>query len=146
MNIKSISMLTFLFLVVGCSHGGRHHKMMHKMGMKHWEMMDTNKDGKVSKKEFNTSHKAKFKQFDANKDGFITAEENKIGMKAMMKNCCKDKKGKHDCKDGQCDLNHHHKCKKGDGCDGSCMDKSGKCKHGKECKNKSCPVHGKRKK
>jgi len=37
--------------------------------------LDKNKDGMVSKKEFETFHAARFKEMDANKDGKLTEEE-----------------------------------------------------------------------
>lgn len=38
-------------------------------------MMDANKDGKISKKEFIMGHEAMFDSMDANKDGFIDKTE-----------------------------------------------------------------------
>ena len=43
--------------------------------------LDTDKDGKISKREFIKHHKAKFDKKDLNNDGFIDKEE----MRAMMK-------------------------------------------------------------
>jgi uncharacterized low-complexity protein len=45
-----------------------------KCGM---EMMDADKDGKVSKDEFIAAHEAMFVKHDANKDGFVDAAEMK---------------------------------------------------------------------
>ena len=47
-------------------------------------MMDTNKDGKVSKEEFIKQHEAMFGTMDANKDGFL----DKTEMGKMMKGKC----------------------------------------------------------
>ncbi len=47
---------------------------MHHKGMM-FEMLDTNKDGMVSKDEFMTSHMARFEKMDANKDGNVNKEE-----------------------------------------------------------------------
>jgi uncharacterized low-complexity protein len=55
-----------------------------KCGM---EVMDTDKDGKVSSAEYAAAHKgdsSKFATHDANKDGFISADE----MKAHMEGKC----------------------------------------------------------
>lgn len=51
---------------------------MGKMGMHKgmmFEMLDTNKDGMVSKDEFMTSHMARFEKMDANHDGNVSKEE-----------------------------------------------------------------------
>lgn len=59
-------------------------------------MMDANKDGKISKKEFTEYHEAMFTKMDANKDGFIDKDE----MAAMKKGMAKMKDGK--CGEGKC--------------------------------------------
>lgn len=41
------------------------------------EMMDANKDGKVSKEEWQTHHEQRFAEMDADKDGSITPAEVK---------------------------------------------------------------------
>ena len=61
--------------------GGARKPMEGKCGM---SMMDTNKDGKVSKEEFMKAHEAMFDQMDANKDGFIDKDE----MGKMMEGKC----------------------------------------------------------
>lgn len=53
-----------------------------KCGM---EMMDTDKDGRISSAEFAAAHKgdsSKFAAHDTNKDGFIAADEMKAHMEA----------------------------------------------------------------
>jgi uncharacterized low-complexity protein len=47
-------------------------------------MMDTNKDGKVSKEEFVKAHEAQFGAMDANQDGFL----DKTEMGKMMDGQC----------------------------------------------------------
>lgn len=42
---------------------------------KHFAEMDTNKDGTISKKEFDAFHNKHFKELDANHDGKVTQEE-----------------------------------------------------------------------
>ncbi len=69
------------------SHEGHEGHGKHKM----WEMMDTNKDGAISKEEFDKAHSEKFKKMDANSDGKVTMEEKKAFKKSMMgekKACC----------------------------------------------------------
>jgi len=56
-----------------------------KCGM---EMMDADKDGKVSKEEFMTAHEKMFTKHDANGDGSIDADE----MKKAKEGACGDKK------------------------------------------------------
>jgi Ca2+-binding EF-hand superfamily protein len=48
---------------------------------KHFEEMDTNKDGKVSKEEWNAFHDTKFSSMDKDNDGFVTHEEFKAHKK-----------------------------------------------------------------
>ena len=45
--------------------------------------MDTNKDGAISKKEFDAFHNKHFKELDANHDGKITQEEFEAGHPPM---------------------------------------------------------------
>lgn len=92
----------FAIASVGCAHKGHkscdgHSKDMHGHFDKKWEMMDTDKDGFLSKAEFDKTHQDKFTQMDSNKDGKVSKEEKMASMK--------DKHG------------HHHKGKK-DGCCG----------------------------
>ena len=64
-----------------------------KCGM---SMMDTNKDGKISKKEFAEHHDAMFAKKDTNKDGFIDKDE----MAKMKEGLAKMKDGK--CGEAKC--------------------------------------------
>jgi len=52
--------------------------------------MDTDKDGAVSKKEFESFHAEKFKKMDANNDGKVSKEEKK----AYKMSKCGEKKEK----------------------------------------------------
>lgn len=52
---------------------------MHMMGM-----ADANKDGTITRAEFDAGMKTHFDMADANKDGKITPEERRTAMKAMM--------------------------------------------------------------
>ncbi|MCX7285111.1 MAG: EF-hand domain-containing protein [Novosphingobium sp.] len=64
-----------------------HHGMMGGMmggGMRMMAMADTNKDGAVSRAEFDAGVKMHFDMADANKDGKITPEERRAAMKTMM--------------------------------------------------------------
>lgn len=69
------------------------------------DVMDTDKDGKVSRAEFDTKHadkadQAKFDKMDANKDGFIDATESKAHKEGS---CGGDKKaGEGKCGEGKC--------------------------------------------
>ncbi|MBT9591418.1 MAG: EF-hand domain-containing protein [Thiobacillus sp.] len=53
-------------------------------GMPGPAMLDTNKDGKVSRKEFMNGHAAMFKTMDTNKDGYLDQAE----MNKMMEGKC----------------------------------------------------------
>lgn len=71
-------------------HRGRRSHGMHKgpmggmMGGHMAMMADANKDGTVTRAEFDAGVKAHFDMADANKDGKITPEERRASMKAMM--------------------------------------------------------------
>lgn len=56
-----------------------------KSGMPNCEMMDANKDGKVSKEEFMKGHDEMFAKMDKNGDGVLDADERKAG--AMQGKC-----------------------------------------------------------
>lgn len=59
---------------------------------KHFEMVDTNKDGKISEDESEKFAERKFKEADANGDGYITQAEAKAQHEKEWSNW-KDKKG-----------------------------------------------------
>ncbi|MDP3550296.1 MAG: EF-hand domain-containing protein [Novosphingobium sp.] len=60
-----------------------HHGMMGG-AMQMAKMADTNKDGAVSRAEFDAGVKMHFDMADANKDGKITPDERRAAMKSMM--------------------------------------------------------------
>lgn len=66
---------SLLFSVYADKHEkhGKHKEMMKK----HFEEMDTNKDGKISQEEWNNFHQSKFKEIDKDNDGSLTKEELK---------------------------------------------------------------------
>lgn len=47
------------------------------------EKIDTDKDGKISKQEWQTHHEQHFTELDADKDGFVTKEEMKARHEKM---------------------------------------------------------------
>lgn len=51
------------------------------------EQMDSNKDGVVSKKEYDAFHSDHFKQLDANKDGKVSQDEMDAFHKKMWDKC-----------------------------------------------------------
>lgn len=64
---------------------GRGHGMGGMMMGGHMAMMaDANKDGTVTRAEFDAGVKSHFDMADANKDGKITPEERRAAMKSMM--------------------------------------------------------------
>lgn len=58
------------------------------LSTKVFEEMDANKDGVISKKEFDAYHNKHFKELDANHDGKITIEEFEAGHSAMHEDHC----------------------------------------------------------
>lgn len=52
-----------------------------------WPEMDSNKDGAVSKKEYDAFHKDHFKQLDANKDGKVSQDEMDVFHRKMWEKC-----------------------------------------------------------
>ncbi len=63
--------------------GKRGHGMMGG-GMHMMAMADANKDGTITRAEFDTAARAHFDMADANKDGSVTADERRAAMKSMM--------------------------------------------------------------
>ena len=73
------------------------------------ESMDRNKDGKVSKSEFNRFHASMFSKMDTNKDGYLSdSEMGKMmdgmcgGAKAMDGKCGGAKMKEAKCGEGKC--------------------------------------------
>ncbi len=128
--------LASILLISACSHG-RGHKGMH--------MIDSDKDGSVSKAEW-SKH---FDDVDANKDGKMSKDElhsfHKIKCDKDEKDCkdqknCKDHKGHHGASDHH-DMSSYPKGK-GEKCaKGKCADcakgKAHKCDA--SCNEKNCP-------
>lgn len=103
-----LSFIAIIFLV-SCGHG--HHKscghkkaeggMMCGGGKSHhghdhmMDKMDADKDGKITKAEFDKKHQEKFTEMDRNSDGVLTKEE--LGTcKACGKESCECNKKKAD--------------------------------------------------
>lgn len=85
-KISTLLSLMLLIFSVSCSHGygkNDHHSEKKSHMSKMWKKMDIDKDGSVSKEEFDTFHANKFMRMDANKDGKISKEEKKAYKKSM---------------------------------------------------------------
>ncbi len=79
-----------LFAGVTFALSAKHHKGDHagKKGPMHAKMLekiDTDKDGKISKQEWQAHHDLKFTELDADKDGAISQDEFKAHHQKMMK-------------------------------------------------------------
>ncbi|MCB0340628.1 MAG: hypothetical protein H6626_13535 [Pseudobdellovibrionaceae bacterium] len=82
--MKLIFLLPVILFFVGCAQ-----RPFKGHGMaEHFNMMDADGDGKVSKKEFDTGHEKHFSEVDADKDGFITKDEKKAWHKSNKKRSC----------------------------------------------------------
>lgn len=71
--------------------GPQHHGGPDGHGMKRFERLDEDKDGKVSKDEFMKAQDAHFAKMDADGDGFFTREEAEA-MKQKMREMRKERK------------------------------------------------------
>ncbi|MDE2388892.1 MAG: EF-hand domain-containing protein [Betaproteobacteria bacterium] len=69
----------------GHSHGDAKSGDQNGHQCEHMSVVDTNKDGKISKEEFMKHHEAMFDKKDVNKDGFIDREEMHRMMDHMHK-------------------------------------------------------------
>lgn len=84
----------------GAKHGeGRCGAKGHHEGGCGMAMMDANKDGKITRAEFNSGHASMFDKIDTNKDGAIDAAEMKAHHQARM-GAAKSAEGK--CGEGKC--------------------------------------------
>lgn len=63
--------------------GNRHHKRGHRGGGKMMRMADTNNDGVISQAEFTAAALKHFDTMDANKDGRVTKEERQAAYAQM---------------------------------------------------------------
>lgn len=88
-KLFTLTCLMPMIFAVSCSHGyaKKDHKDHHGQKKNHmtkmWQKMDSDNDGAVSKKEFDTFHADKFKKMDANNDGKVSKEEKKAYKKSM---------------------------------------------------------------
>ena len=99
-NLLLLVISVFALTLVGCAHGkkgcGKSCKMMKKghhghHGEKMFEKLDTDKDGFISRTEYDAKHKDMFSMMDTNKDKKISKEEAMAHHKGMMKKkkgCC----------------------------------------------------------
>ncbi|MFN7163709.1 MAG: hypothetical protein ACK4P2_02720 [Hyphomonas sp.] len=76
-TLAAASALTLALAVPMVAHAGGH-----KGGGKHFEMLDTNSDGAVTRAEAESAAAASFAKLDANADGFLTQAELKAGHEA----------------------------------------------------------------
>ena len=66
-------------------------------GAGHFDRVDTNRDGAISRDEARTAHIAKFNEIDTNRDGFLTADEfraNHAAHGAQARETMRDRMGK----------------------------------------------------
>ena len=85
-----------------------------KCGGKMFDMMDTNKDGSVSRDECRAHHDKMFDEADSNKDGMISRAESDAAMKAHHEGKCGEGKFGGDkpktegkCGEGKCGGDKH---------------------------------------
>ncbi len=74
MNKFLLGALLSTAVVAGGVHAG-HHENYGDHGGSMFDVMDTNKDGKVSREEANKKANDRFDMADKNKDGYVTREE-----------------------------------------------------------------------
>lgn len=79
----TVAMLSaVLFATPVLAEGGKEDHHRGKDHGKFFEMIDTDKDGKISKAEHLAFSEKKFTDMDTNKDGFVTKEEGKAHWEA----------------------------------------------------------------
>lgn len=87
--MKKISLLACVLAAGALALNADHHrgkpgkKGPGMMPGKMFEMIDTDKDGKISKQEWQTHHEQRFTELDADKDGFVTKDEMKAHHEMM---------------------------------------------------------------
>lgn len=70
---------------------------------------DANKDGKISKEEYNNEKMQNFDQYDSNKDGNLSMDEHKKMLKEHHEKLMGNNKAEHSNKTGQEKTNHDKK-------------------------------------
>lgn len=101
MKVMMVSLFAFSTLASSVALAGEQGKHEGKMGMPMAamkEMMDTNKDGVISKEEFMRAHETMFDRVDTNHDGRLDSDEQKAAREKMrsMREHMMDKKGMKD--------------------------------------------------
>ena len=84
-DLVGLVIVSFSLFMMGTVQA-EEHKCPMKEGKHHakkFEKMDTNKDGSVTKAEFDAMHQAHFEKMDGNKDGAVSADEMKAFHEAM---------------------------------------------------------------
>lgn len=105
MKVTLVSLFAFGVFAGSAAFAHDQNKHDGKMGMpmaaQMKEMMDTNKDGVISKEEFMRAHEAMFDRMDTNHDGRLDAEEQKAAHEKMrsMREHMMGKSQKNDMKD-----------------------------------------------
>jgi Ca2+-binding EF-hand superfamily protein len=69
----------------GMGHGGMRHPGMAMMAHEMLMAADTNKDGQITRAEFDAAVKARFDKADTNHDGKVSPEERRAAMVAMRR-------------------------------------------------------------
>ncbi|WP_041948383.1 EF-hand domain-containing protein [Turneriella parva] len=84
-HFAALLFVAMTFTVSAKNHKGGHAGMKGPMHAKMLEKMDADKDGKISKQEWQAHHDKKFIELDADKDGVISQDEFKAHHEKMMK-------------------------------------------------------------
>lgn len=92
-----VVMTALAVLLFNSAAHAEHHEKEGKDGPPHkghWEKVDTNADGQISKGEFLAKQEERFKKIDTNSDGVLSKEEIKAGHKGMIEKM-KEKRENH---------------------------------------------------